>query len=71
MKVGADPVAYQVTDDSVAKLLGIIAYSSGNIMKMVSCFCIFDSLKETLSGHINELPGFRRNLSYSVGSGCI
>ena len=71
MEMSTYPVAYQVSYNPIAKLLGIVAYGSGNIVKMVSCFCILDPLKEALPGHIDQLTGFRRNLSYSMGSGRI
>src|SRR5699024_674179 len=71
MKMGADTVSYQVPYYSISELPSVIADSSRYIMKMVSCFGIFDSFKEALPCHIDQLLSLRGNIPHSMSSGCI
>ena len=71
MQAGSDSVANQISDYAVSKTLCIIADRSGNIIQMISCFCHFNSLKETLTGYINQFLSFRADLPYRMSTGSI
>ena len=71
MKAGSDSMTNQISDHTVSKTFCIIADRSGNIIQMISCFCHFDSFKETLTGYINQFLSFRADLPNCMGTGSI
>ena len=48
MQAGSDTMTNKITDNTVAKALGIVADRIGNIMQMISGFCKLNPLKKAL-----------------------
>lgn len=46
VQVRSDAVAYQVADNAVAEALCVCTDRRRNLMKMMACFCVFDSFKK-------------------------
>ena len=72
VQVRSDAVAYQVADNAVAEALCVCTDRRRNLMKMMACFCVFDSFKEAgvllppvflppARSHRPRVCGLRRN----------
>ena len=71
MKIGSNSMTYQILYNSVTESAYVIINGCGNIKKMISCFCLFDSFEKALFRHIHQFLNFRAYLAYRMGSRCV
>ena len=69
MKIGSNSMTYQILYNSVTESAYVIINGCGNIKKMISRFCLFDSFEKALFRHIHQFLNFRAYLAYRMGPG--
>ena len=71
MEMGADAVAHQIPDHTVAKALGVRLDRRRDLSQVAACLRKPDPLKKALLRYIHQLLRFRRYLAYGPGPGCV